>query len=82
METHVIDHIGSYTVCKSILVLAFLPGQLYVLTADEYIELAMDLLSFACIYITYISMLGSAIPKNDLRELTCQYPSHIKSGAK
>ena len=27
-------------------------------------------------------VVGSAIPKIDLRELTCQYPSHIKPSAK
>lgn len=61
METDVIDQIGSYTICKSILVFAFLPGQLHILTADEYIELAMDLLSFACIYITYVSIIHSVV---------------------
>ena len=29
-----------------------------------------------------ILIVGSAMQKIDLRELTCQYPSYIKSGAK
>ena len=29
-----------------------------------------------------VTTVGSAMRKIDLRELTCQYPSHIKPGAK
>ena len=34
------------------------------------------------VIIVLAPMVGSAILKIDLRELTCQYPSHIKPGAK